>query len=69
MPYDFHSLVDWAGTVRFKSLTTIARHEKFKQLLDKYWSEDFLSQQLSLKNLNVNVHYHNNALAQLNDYI
>ena len=26
-------------------------------------------QQLSLKNLNVNVRYNNNALAQLNDYI
>ena len=33
--YDSHSLVDWAGTERFISHATIARHEKFKQLLDK----------------------------------
>ena len=35
----------------------------------EYWSEDSLVQQLSLKHLNVNVRYNNNAPAPLNDCI
>ena len=33
----------------------------------EYWSEDSLVQHLSLKQFNVNVHYNNDTLAQLND--
>ena len=35
----------------------------------EYWSEDSLVQQLSLKHLNVNVRYNNDAPASLNDCI
>lgn len=35
LPYNFHSLVNWEGIVRFISHTTTAHHEKFKQLLMK----------------------------------
>ena len=35
----------------------------------EYWSEDSLMQQPSLKHLNLNVRYNNNALVQLNDCI
>ena len=35
----------------------------------EYWSEDSMVQQLSLKHLNVNVRYNNNAPAPLNDCI
>ena len=35
----------------------------------EYWSEDFLVQQLSLQDLNMDVRYNNNALAELYDCI